>query len=180
MDTTRQIDPNTPQSYTGEGRQQTVKAEKDHPGVYIPPPLFYIAFFYFSILLEHDFPLGTGFLRRPNQQFIGWVLLFIGAAIGLVTLFQFIRSRNSIVTIKSAHSLQTRGVYRYSRNPLYVSLFFLYFGSVIFWGNWWSVIIAPFLVMIMKLYVIKREEKYLRRRFGKTYKIYKKSVRRWF
>ncbi|SEA58118.1 Protein-S-isoprenylcysteine O-methyltransferase Ste14 [Arachidicoccus rhizosphaerae] len=165
------------QNYPG---QVDAQVHKDHPGVYIPPPLFYIAFFYFSLLLEHDFALGIGFLRRPNQQFIGWVLCLIGVGVGLMTLIQFIRSRNSIVTIKSAHSLQTSGVYRYSRNPLYVSLFFLYFGAAIFWGNWWSFILSPFLVMIMKLYVIKREEKYLRRRFGKEYKLYKKSVRRWF
>jgi len=180
MDTTQKFDQGVREDYAAQGGQKAAKVLKDHPGVYVPPPLFYIAFFYFSVLLEHDFPLGVAFLRRHNQQFIGWVLLLIGAGIGLITLFQFIRSRNSIVTIKSAHSLQTKGVYKYSRNPLYVSLFFLYFGAVIFWGNWWSIIIAPFLVMVMKLYVIKREEKYLKRRFGKAYKNYKKSVRRWF
>lgn len=156
------------------------KVKKDHPGVYIPPPLFYIAFFYFSLILEHDFPFGVSLFRKPHQQFIGWVLCLIGIGIGLMALIQFIRSRNSIVTIKSAHSLQTGGVYRYSRNPLYVSLFFIYFGAAFFWGNWWTFIIAPFLVMVMRLYVIKREEKYLKRRFGRHYKVYKKSVRRWF
>lgn len=153
---------------------------KDHPGVYIPPPLFYIAFFYFSVLLEHDFPLGVGFLRKHTTQFIGWVLCFIGLGVGIMTLIQFIRSRNTIVTIKSAHSLQTTGVYAYSRNPLYVSLFFLYFGATIFWGNWWAFILSPFLFMVMKLYVVKREEQYLKRRFGRVYKGYKKNVRRWF
>ncbi|UAY56308.1 methyltransferase family protein [Arachidicoccus terrestris] len=154
--------------------------QKDHPGVYIPPPLFYIAFFYFSIILEHDFPLGVEFLRKYTTQFIGWVLGLIGIGVGLMTLVQFIRSRNTIVTIKSAHSLQTKGVYAYSRNPLYVSLFFVYFGAAIFWGNWWTFILSPFLGMIMKLYVIKREERYLKRRFGKLYKNYKRNVRRWF
>ena len=153
---------------------------KDHPGVYIPPPLFYFAIFYFALLLEQECPFGVDFLRRETTQFIGWVLCFIGAGVGGMTLLQFIRSRNSIVTIKSAHSLQTTGVYAYSRNPLYVSLFFLYFGMAVFWGNWWTFILSPFLVMIMKLYVIKREERYLRRRFGKEYKLYKRSVRRWF
>lgn len=171
MATTEQMD---------QSVHRTQSDQRDHPGVYIPPPLFYISFFYFSLILEHDFPLGVGFLRRHTTQFIAWALAFIGLGVGLMTLMQFIRSRNSIVTIKSAHSLQTTGVYAYSRNPLYVSLFFLYFGAAIFWGNWWTFILSPFLVMLMRLYVIKREEKYLKRRFGKQYKTYRKSVRRWF
>lgn len=152
---------------------------RDHPGVYVPPPLFYIAFFYFSILLEHDFELGIGFLRKTPTPFLGWVLVVIGVALGIATLIQFIRSRNTIVTIKSANSLQTGGVYAYSRNPLYVSLFFLYFGLAILYGNWWTFILSPFLVLIMRMYVVQREEQYLRRKFGKSYKDYKKEVRRW-
>ena len=155
-------------------------ATKDHPGVYVPPPIFYIAFFYFSLLLEYEVELGTGFLRRPPTQAVGWVLGILGIGLGIATLIQFIRSHNTIVTIKSAHSLQTKGVYAYSRNPLYLSLFFLYFAAAILYGNWWTFIISPFLVLIMKMYVIKREEKYLRRSFGKAYKEYKSTVRRWF
>lgn len=155
-------------------------ATKDHPGVYIPPPLFYIAFFYFSLLLEYEFELGYGFLRRPPTQAFGWVIAVLGIGLGIATVIQFIRSRNTLVTIKSAHSLQTNGVYAYSRNPLYLSLFFLYFAAAILYGNWWTFIISPFLVFIMQLYVIKREEKYLGRSFGKEYKAYKRRVRRWF
>ena len=158
----------------------TTREYKDHPGVYVPPPLFYLAFFYFSLILEHEVPLGTAFLRRDATQVLGWTLCLIGLGVGLMTLIQFIRSHNTIVTIKSANSLQTKGVYAYSRNPLYVSLFFIYFGAIVFWGNWWTLIISPFLVLIMKLYVIRKEESYLRRKFGKAYKLYKKSVRRWF
>ncbi|HTN37261.1 MAG TPA: isoprenylcysteine carboxylmethyltransferase family protein [Arachidicoccus sp.] len=154
-------------------------ATKDHPGVYVPPPIFYIAFFYFSMLLEYEIALGTAFLRKSSTAFIGWAFIIIGCGIAVVTIIQFIRSRNTLVTIKSAHSLQTTGIYAYSRNPLYVSLFFMYYGFAILYGNWWTFIISPFLVLIMKMYVIKREERYLHRTFGKTYKEYKKEVRRW-
>lgn len=92
---------------------------------------------------------------------------------------QFIKTNNSVTTIKPANNLQTGGVYAFSRNPMYIGFFFIYASSGLIWGNWWTFILMPFLVLIIDFYVVRREEKYLRRKFGQVYKEYKKSVRRW-
>ena len=62
---------------------------------------------------------------------------------------------------------------------MYVSLLLVYTGLSFLIGNWWNLILLPLLVFIVQEYVIKREEKYLDRRFGQQYADYKKRVRRW-
>ena len=84
-----------------------------------------------------------------------------------------------MITIKSANSLQTDGVYAITRNPMYLGLLFLYTGIAFFAGNWWTFILIPMVVIIITTYVISREEKYLLDAFGQDYTSYKIKVRRW-
>jgi protein-S-isoprenylcysteine O-methyltransferase Ste14 len=62
---------------------------------------------------------------------------------------------------------------------MYVALAFVYLGISCLIGNWWNIIFFPFILLIFQEYVIKREEKYLERAFGKEYLDYKDKVRRW-
>ena len=89
------------------------------------------------------------------------------------------KTKNTPVIIKSASSLQTTGIYSVSRNPMYLSLLLIYTGLAFLIGNWWNIILLPLLFLVVQEYVIKREEKYLERRFGQEYLNYKLKVRRW-
>lgn len=150
---------------------------KDHPGVYIPPPLIYACSFFVSIVLQKLMPINSGWLS--GKQIVGWIfiagylLLFLPAMIG------FIRSKNTLVTIRPASSLETSGIYSFSRNPMYLSLLFLYCGIAFFKGNSWTFLLIPFLILAVQYYVISKEEKYLLRTFGNEYVHYRKKVRRW-
>jgi len=62
---------------------------------------------------------------------------------------------------------------------MYVGLAFVYLGITCFIGNWWNIILLPFVFLIMQEYIIKREEKYLALEFGQQYDHYKSTVRRW-
>lgn len=154
-------------------------AMKNHPAIYVPVPLFYIAFYFFSVLIQNEIPIGMIILKEPAAKAVGWIFLAAGLVHVLAAWIQFLRTGNTLVTIRPANSLQTGGVYAFSRNPMYIGFYFLYLSAAILYGNWWTFIVMPFLGLIMDLYVVKREEKYLRRRFGKEYKAYKKKVRRW-
>lgn len=153
--------------------------QKDNPRIYIPVPVFYIAFFYFSLLAQNVFPLAHDLLQTSAAQPVAWIFIGVGVAHIGAAWAQFIKTDNSVTTIKPAASLQVGGVYAFSRNPMYIGFFFLYSGAAILWGNWWTFILMPFLVLVIDLYVVRREEKYLRRTFGKAYKEYKRNVRRW-
>ena len=147
--------------------------------IYIPVPVFYFAFFFFSLLLEREYSFGIRHLRTDAAEYTGWFLIAAGAALNIVAWIQFMRTHTTISPFRAANHLQTGGVYSVSRNPMYVGLFLAYIGATPVWGTWWSFIIMPFLILVIDLYVVRREEKILRRRFGHPYKAYKKSVKRW-
>ena len=153
--------------------------KKDHPGVYIPPPLIYVAFFFLSVVLQKRMPLKSFFLQTAVAKTVGWALLAAGTLIVLPALWKFIVSRNTVVTMKPASSLQTAGIYAFTRNPMYLGLLLLYGGIGFFKGNGWTFIVIPLLIMTVQLYVIMKEEHYLQRAFGNEYMQYKKKVRRW-
>ena len=152
---------------------------KMHPGVYVPPPFIYIAFFLSSVLLQEILPINSNALHGLPAGIFGLLCILLYLIFFLAALQRFIASRNTLVTIKPANVLETRGIYSYSRNPMYVSLVLLYIGLAVFLGNWWTYILLPVLILVIQTYVIKKEEEYLQRAFEEEYKVYKQKVRRW-
>ncbi len=149
------------------------------PGVYIPPPFFYVLTFLASVFIQNKIPISNLFFQRTSIKVFG-IFLLIGALIFLVrSLRQFFLTKNTLILIKRASSLQTTGIYKITRNPMYVGLAFLYIGVSCFVENWWLFILFPFLILIIQEYIIKREEKYLELEFGQTFRDYRKTVRRW-
>jgi protein-S-isoprenylcysteine O-methyltransferase Ste14 len=153
--------------------------DKDNPGVYIPPPLIYVAVFFAAILLQRILPIGNSFFYTTVSRIIGAVIIITSLFFSFPSIRQFFRTNNTLITIKPSNSLQISGIYSMSRNPMYVSLVLLYTGLSFILGNWWNLILLPLLVLIVQEYVIKREEKYLFRRYGQQYLDYKTKVRRW-
>ena len=92
---------------------------------------------------------------------------------------RFLRTRNTLVTALPARSLQTGGIYAFSRNPMYAGLLLVYCGLALLVGNWWTLLLVPVLVTVVQRVVILPEERYLQRAFGADYTAYKARVRRW-
>jgi protein-S-isoprenylcysteine O-methyltransferase Ste14 len=156
-----------------------MESKRDHPGVYLPPPIIYIAMFLAALLMQKLISFDKTFFHTTTSKLLGAVIIVIGLGFSFPALQQFFKTKNSLVTIKPANSLQTTGIYSLSRNPMYVSLLLLYTGLSFIIGNWWNLILLPVLFFVVQEYVIKREEKYLDRRFGEQYSEYKTKVRRW-
>lgn len=154
-------------------------ASKNHPGVYVPPPLIYAAFFFLSLLPEKFFPMGRRGLNSNYAQAAGWVLIALTILIIALALGKFALTKNTLATVKPARSLQTTGIYAFTRNPMYLGLVLLYTGLAIFIGNWWTLILLPLLIVVIQQYVIKKEEVYLKTAFGEGYNTYTRKVRRW-
>ncbi len=73
----------------------------------------------------------------------------------------------------------TTGPFRYSRNPAYVALTLLCVGLGVLLDNPWILVLLLPAVLLVHFGVVRREERYLERRFGEEYRRYKASVRRW-
>lgn len=149
------------------------------PGVYFPPPLLYIIIFIVAVLIQKKIPVADSLFHTPTIKIAGILLILIALYIAFRSLRQFFQSKNTLILIKPASSLQTSGIYRISRNPMYLGLGILYLGLSCFIGNWWNIILLPLLFFIIQEYIIKREEKYLELEFGQLYTEYQKKVRRW-
>ncbi len=149
------------------------------PGVYVPPPLFYVITFIAAVLIQGKIPLSDVQFQLRITKIGGITLLIIALFFLFRSLRQFFLSKNTIILIKPASSLQTTGIYKISRNPMYVGLAIVYLGITCLIGNWWNIILFPLLLLIVQEYIIKREEKYLELEFGQDYEEYTRKVRRW-
>lgn len=153
--------------------------KNDNPGVYIPPPLFYVLTFIAAVLIQKKIPIDDYIFNLKKLKFLGLIFIVIALFFLIRSLRQFFKSKNTFIPIKPASSLQNNGIYNITRNPMYVGLAIAYLGITCFVGNWWNIILFPVLLAFLQEYIIKREERYLERRFTKEYLEYKSKVRRW-
>lgn len=157
-----------------------MKNTRDSPGVYIPPPIIYILIFLLSFLLQGSFTIKKAFFFHSRiANIFGLLIIITGLIFAIPALRQFLKSKNTIVLIKPATSLQTSGIYSVSRNPMYLGLMFQYLGMACIFGNWWTLFLLPILIIIINYRIIIPEERYLTRAFGDEYTKYQKRVRRW-
>jgi protein-S-isoprenylcysteine O-methyltransferase Ste14 len=151
----------------------------DSPGIYFPPPLIYAVIFLAAVFIQKKIPIDDHFFKSRMTIVIGILFILLAVYFGTRSMHQFIQSKNTIIPNKPAASLQTTGVYHSTRNPMYLALMMLYLGLSCLIGNWWNIILLPLLLLIIQEYIIKKEEKYLVRKFGQEYIDYRHRVRRW-
>ena len=149
----------------------------DSPGIPFPPPLFFFVGIVVGAVVEKYVPssLGPAELRDPIAIF----LLAGGGIVSTSALAQFKETENDLRPDRPAKSLMTTGVYKYSRNPMYLSLAAMYASAAMLGNNLWMLLLLPVVVLAVHLQVIAREEAYLLRRFGDEYLNYCEKVRRW-
>lgn len=152
-------------------------AQSEHAGVWFPPPFWYVLAVLGGVLLDRRWPLPIGASRLNTFAGVAFVLGWM--ALAFVSIDRFRRSKTSIVPIRPADALVLSGPYRYTRNPMYVSLALLTIGCGLLLGTWWSIVLLVPTLTIVQLFVILPEERYLRRRFGTAYEDYTRRVRRW-
>ena len=153
--------------------------KKDHPGIYVPPPIVYVLTFLAAEFIQKKAPINDSLFHQLLTKIVGAGFLVIALFFLLRSLRQFFLSKNTLVTIMPTNSLQTNGIYNITRNPMYIGLAILYLGISCLIGNWWNILLFPLLLLLIQEYMIKREEKYLERRFGQVYLDYRSRVRRW-
>ncbi len=156
-----------------------MKQKKDNPGAPIPPPLFYVLIFFISILMQHYISLSEIFFEGIASRYLSIFFIVLGVGCVFPALLTFLKTKNTLITILPAKSLQTKGIYSISRNPMYLGLLFAYIGIGFIKGNWWTLVLIPIVILVVNHLVIIKEEKYLMRAFGETYLHYKIKVRRW-
>lgn len=155
------------------------ETKKDRPNINknVHPPivaLFYIAFA-FVLGRFVQFPFAAPVILR----YIGLALTFIGFLFGVGAFIEFRKAGTTLDPHGSVKNLVTTGIYRITRNPIYLGFLLMVIGLPLNSGYYWGILISPFFVVTMNRLVIEREESYLEKKFGDVYSAYKSRVRRW-
>ncbi len=146
----------------------------------IPPVLTFaicVALMWLTSLISNEAVMNTKF-----RLIIGMISLVTGGCIASAGVLEFKKVKTPLNPLKpdQAKSVVSTGIYKFTRNPMYLGLLF----GLIFWtcylDNLYCLIFVIFFPWYMTQFQIKPEERTLQSIFGEPYDAYKTRVRRWF
>jgi protein-S-isoprenylcysteine O-methyltransferase Ste14 len=156
-----------------------MSAAKDHPDINrnIHPPVVALFYILMAYLLGWLIPLP--YIVPALLQNIGFALVIIGFVLGLMAFNEFRKARTTVDPHGSVSQVVTGGIYRFTRNPIYLGFLLMIVGLPLNSGLYWGLLMAPLFVITLNRLVIEREEAYLQNKFKDQFTNYKSRVRRW-
>lgn len=154
-----------------------MQIEQDSAQVRFPPPLILLLCVLLGAGLNWLYP--APFVPEIFRWVVGGLLIFVGIAVILYCAGMFKKKGTNIEPWKKTSQIITSGVYRFSRNPIYLSFVLIGIGVAFAVNSVWIIAMMIPLIFIISRYVIAKEERYLEAKFGEEYRSYKMKVRRW-
>ena len=153
--------------------------DKDRPNVRIPPPLVFFALLCIAGVLEYW--IGVDYPKGPLELRISVALIvFIFSGYLALHAFVILKKRGTYIDPnKPTTQIVDEGPFRYSRNPMYLSLVLVLLALSVLFISIWFLISAVGLWFVIDRFAVAPEELYLELKFGDRYKEYKLKVRRW-
>ena len=118
----------------------------------------------------------------PADLPAGWLgaMVFVFAlALFAWAIVTITRAGSNVPTNRPTTTIVEAGPYRFTRNPIYLSMFLGLFGLAIAFDNLWLLMMLVPFALVIRYGVVAREEAYLERKFGDVYRRYRARVRRW-
>jgi len=117
----------------------------------------------------------------PYRQSVSVIILIIGLIVIISPVINFIKSKTTVnpVKFKNVNTLVTTGIYRYSRNPMYLGMILIIISTTVYYLNFMSVFSPLIFYIWINKFQISREEIFLEDKFGNEYLKYKSETRRW-
>ena len=150
----------------------------DNPGVIVFPPLLFAGTLIVGLLLQWVMPWYV--LPHLLARSLGVLLVVLSILIASWARATMRKAGTNINPNKPSLAIATQGPFRFSRNPLYLSLLGLYLGITLLFNTLWPLLLAVPLLFVAHYGIIRREERYLEAKFGDSYRTYRARVRRWF
>jgi protein-S-isoprenylcysteine O-methyltransferase Ste14 len=143
---------------------------------FLPPVYLFLAIM-LMVLLNFLMPVARWFWWPWNLAGIAPVL--VGVALNIVAVKQFKRRKTTIKPFQPSSTLVTDGIFRVSRNPMYLGMVCILVGLEICLASLTPLVFIPLFVWSITLRFIVPEEEGLAEQFGQAYKAYQTRVRRW-
>lgn len=117
----------------------------------------------------------------PIRLTVASGLALAGAVICGLAVAHFRRARTTVnpLTPEQTSALVVSGVYRYSRNPMYLGFALILLGWAVFRAAWPGLVVVAAFVGYLNRFQIRPEEQALAARFGASFEAYRHSVPRW-
>tara|TARA_Y100000034_G_C6751199_1_gene333936 strand:- start:140 stop:601 length:462 start_codon:yes stop_codon:yes gene_type:complete len=145
----------------------------------VPPVAVVIVYLGLMTIVAQQWP---GYiLLLPYQALIAIMLTLSGVAIALFGVVSFRKAKTTVNPTKpsSASSVVDSGIFRFTRNPMYLGMLMLLVGYAVELAALSSYLLALTFIFYMNQFQIKPEERALEALFGQDYTDYKRNVRRW-
>jgi protein-S-isoprenylcysteine O-methyltransferase Ste14 len=143
----------------------------------IPPPGFFLMGIVIMVLLNLYAPIGR-WLDYPFRYF-GIILIVAGFCIGLGCGIFFRKLGTNPRPGAKATLVVTKGPFRFTRNPMYLSLNIMLIGIAILLGTYSPLIVIPVFFFFVHTQFVLKEEKLMEEWFGESYLEYKRKTPRW-
>lgn len=147
--------------------------------VHFPPPLIYVGFLLIGwglTFVVADPGVGAGWDVR---RYVAFALIIGGLVLDGAAMESFRRRGTPAEPWKDAVALETGGVFRFSRNPIYVGFALIYAGSTVCMDSLIALALLIPCMVVIDRFVVLREEAYLSAKFGAAWDAYRMKVRRW-
>lgn len=136
------------------------------------PPVWLCLFLVTVWLSPWIFPFGPLFWP-------GVACLAIAAGLAAAAVFAFARARTTIIPHRVPSALVTGGIFRVSRNPIYLADLLILLGFSLIWGKLLGFVLLPVLAILLERRFIRPEESRMRDAFGAEFDAYSRRTRRW-
>lgn len=163
-----------------EPRDADGKNARDTAGIIAPPPLLTLALILAGFGAERFWPLPLPGHGPATLRLVASVAILLLACGIFVAAVRQLRGHHT--TPNPYHPTTTvvsSGVYRLSRNPIYVAMMLLVLALALGAGTAWLFGSLVILFSLLHFGVVLREERYLSAKFGAAYDDYRVRVRRW-
>lgn len=143
----------------------------------IIPVAYLLGSLVFMGLLQRLLPLYQ--YVEPPLAYAGIIFVFLGIVISAVSADLFVKAKTGLLPFEEATALVTGGIFRFTRNPMYLGMFLMVFGSAFLMGSIGALIPLLIFVLVIRYNFVAGEERFMEAAFGQQYLDYKSKVRRW-
>lgn len=147
------------------------------------PPVFVVLIIAIDMwLLSWIFASGLSIgWQFTSPNLLLWLSIAVGALLPVLGVIEFRKHKTTVNPMQPQESTEVvqTGIYRFTRNPMYLGFFFLLLAFALWLGNFAALLMLPVYVWYLTRFQIIPEERILLANFGKPYADYMQQVRRW-
>lgn len=152
--------------------------EEKGPAVRLHPPFLVFGALMAGYLIRL-FAGGRMPLPRAFAEGLGGLLIIVGLGFIMAAVNQFNQAGERLRPETPSRQLLTHGIYRASRNPIYLGMMIFGAGFGVATSNIWIIVTTAIAGLAIDVFVIAQEEKYLAAKFPTEFADYRRRVRRW-